>query len=193
MRCQGNDVQVLVQYLSLQRNPPPLSQRIPPPSFPPLQWDFILRVSCWNDLKYGESKCSAFKDLNEFQGNPSKNKKFRLLSRAGFSCYCFLHHNNPSKSTGPDALRLSVLGEMAFMRLFPIKFESSQRLREVLNHWGMVNLPSVFKKCWIDAQRNYRLVRLTLISGKVVKQHLSEHISVHMKEKVELWVWIHQM
>lgn len=129
-----------------------------------LKWSQIQRV-----------KVQRFK----FQGNPSKNKQFRLLSRAGFSCGCFLHHKNPFKCIGPDALHLRVLRELAFMRLVPIKFESSQRLGEVPKNWRMANLPPVFTRCWNDAQRNYRLVRLTLVSGKVIGQLLSAYFGAH--------------
>ncbi|KAK4816474.1 hypothetical protein QYF61_017226 [Mycteria americana] len=72
------------------------------------------------------------------------------------------------KSMGPDGLQSQVLRELT---------------GEVPEDWRKANVTPVFKNGKEDPG-NYRLVILTLIPGKVMKQLILEMVSRHMKEKV---------
>lgn len=60
------------------------------------------------------------------------------------------------------------------------------QLGEICENW------TVFKMVTKQDPKSYRLVSLTLISGKVMEQLILEIISSHMKDKEEQSAWIHQ-
>jgi len=49
--------------------------------------------------------------------------------------------------------------------------------------WKKANVTPIFKKGKEEDPESYRLVRLTFIPGKVMKQLMLETISMHMKDK----------
>lgn len=71
------------------------------------------------------------------------------------------------------------------MRPLSIIFECSWQLEEAPKDWRKANVPPFFKKGKKEDTENYRLVNLTLITGKVIEQLIPESISRHVKgEKV---------
>ncbi|KAK4818113.1 hypothetical protein QYF61_006200 [Mycteria americana] len=85
---------------------------------------------------------------------------------------------------GPDGLRPWTLRKLAdfISRLLPNTFGRSWQLGEVAEDWRKANVTPILKGKKEDLG-NYRLVSLTLIPRRVMKQLILEIISKHMKNK----------
>lgn len=73
------------------------------------------------------------------------------------------------KSTGPYGMHPQVLKKLAIARLLSMVFERLWRLAEVPDDGKKEKFISIFRKDKEEDPGNERLVSLTLISGKVVK------------------------
>jgi len=67
-----------------------------------------------------------------------------------------------------------------------IIFERSWRTEEVPEDWRKANVTPIFKKGKKEDPRNYRLLSLTSILGKVMEQLILEVIIKHVKEKKDI-------
>lgn len=75
-----------------------------------------------------------------------------------------------------------MLVSMIVKPISPI-FELSWQLTEVTEDKKKENISPVFKKGKKEGPRNYRLLRLNLIPGEVMKKLILEIISSHMQGK----------
>jgi len=89
------------------------------------------------------------------------------------------------KSMGPNGMHPQVLRELADVIAEPLSivFERSWRTGEVPEDWRKANVTPVFKKRKKEDPRNYRLVSLTSIPGKVMEQLILEVIIKQAEEK----------
>lgn len=69
------------------------------------------------------------------------------------------------------------------MKLLSIIFECSWQLEEAPKNWRKTNITPLFKKGKKENTGNYRLVNLTLITGRVIEQLIRESISRHVKDE----------
>jgi len=89
------------------------------------------------------------------------------------------------KSMGPDEMYPQVLRELADVIAEPLSiiFERSWRTGEVPEDFRKDNVTSIFKKGKNEDPGNYRLVSLTIIPGKMMKQLILEVIIKQVGEK----------
>jgi len=89
------------------------------------------------------------------------------------------------KSMGPNGMYPRVLRELADVIAEPlsITFERSWRTGEVPENWRKANVTPGFKKGKKEDTGNYRLVNLTSVPGKVMKQLILDVISKQVEEK----------
>jgi len=89
------------------------------------------------------------------------------------------------KSTGPEEMYPRVLRELADVIAEPlsITFERSWRTGDLPEDWRKANITSIIKKGKKGDPGNYRLVSLTSIQGKVMKQLILEVIIKQVEEK----------
>jgi len=89
------------------------------------------------------------------------------------------------KSMGPNGMHPRVLRDLADVVAEPLSiiFERSWRTGEVPKDWRESNVTPIFKKDKKEDPGNYRLVSLTSIPGKVMKQLILEVIVKQVEEK----------
>lgn len=89
-----------------------------------------------------------------------------------------LRNLDPYQSTGPDGRHPEVLRELVDELAslwpvnwpFPIVFERSWRSRKVPYDWRETKVISIFKHVKKDNPRNYRVVILTSVPGKIIER-----------------------
>lgn len=86
---------------------------------------------------------------------------------------------------GPDKMHLQMLRELAEGTARPLStiFGKSCETRDVPEDWRKTNATPAFRKAKKEDRGNCRLISLTSIHGKVMKQHILGSASRHFKDK----------
>ncbi|KAK4830772.1 hypothetical protein QYF61_013261 [Mycteria americana] len=94
-----------------------------------------------------------------------------------------LHHLDTHKSMGPDEIHPRVLKELAdvLTKLLSIIYQQSWLTGEVPVDWRLANVTPIFKKGRKEDPGNYRLVSLTAVPGKLMKQIILSAITRHVE------------
>ncbi|KAJ7417369.1 RNA-directed DNA polymerase from mobile element jockey [Willisornis vidua] len=67
-------------------------------------------------------------------------------------------------------------------KLLSIIYQQSWSSGEVPDDWKLVNITPIHKNVWKEDLGNYRLVSLTSVPGKVMKQIILSTITQHLQD-----------
>ncbi|KAJ7421910.1 hypothetical protein BTVI_15895 [Pitangus sulphuratus] len=158
-------------------------------------------VSAWPYLalngsyeRSGDLGCLSHSILKgiEFKRRKGASKTSTLDMRADFKLLVIdpeivqhpLLQLDPYKSMGPHGIHPRILKELADVITKPLSmiFERSWEYREVSADWKLLNIVSVVKKGKKEYPRNYRLVSLTSVTGKVMEKIILRSIEKYLKD-----------
>ncbi|KFO96513.1 RNA-directed DNA polymerase from mobile element jockey, partial [Calypte anna] len=90
---------------------------------------------------------------------------------------------DPYKSMGPDGIHPRILREVAdiICRPLSISFGRSWQSGEIPVDWKLAKIVQIFKKGKEEDPRNYRLVNLTSVPGKIMEKIILRGIEKHSR------------